>query len=87
MFPTYHLLRQQLALVIDNKGAQGHVIAGLQGELDALPDSYDALDCFSQRLAHLPLRSDWAYVEPNELERSGRSVTRSGQLASSAPSI
>ncbi len=68
MFPTYHLLRQQLALVIDNKGAQGHVIAGLQGELDALPDSYDALAAFAVQLAHLPLRSDWAYVEPNELD-------------------
>jgi len=67
MLPTINLLRTQLRLVIDDKEAQGHSTAGLAGELAALPDSYDALAAFARRLADLPLRPDWPYVEPNDL--------------------
>jgi len=67
MFPTYRSLRQGLAIVIDNKGAQGHAVAGLFDTLEALPDSYDALNAFAQRLAQLPMRPDWPYVEPSDL--------------------
>ena len=34
----------------------------------ALPDSYDALDAFAHRLARLPMRSDWRYIEPDALD-------------------
>ena len=68
MFPTIAWLRQQLRAIIVDKDDQGHVVKGLFAELDALQDSYDALDAFAHRLAHLPLRADWQYVEPNALE-------------------
>jgi len=67
MFPTYHQLRVWLQHVIDDKAAQGHVVSGLAAELAQLPDSYDALAEFAERLAHLPLRADWPYVEPDDL--------------------
>lgn len=36
-------------------------------ELDALPDSYDAIVAFAERLYGLPVRKDWPYSEPNLL--------------------
>jgi ADP-ribosylglycohydrolase len=68
MLPSYRLLRAQLRAIIANKEEQGHDVAGLEEELAILPDSYDFLAAFAQRLARLPLRRDWPYVEPNELE-------------------
>ena len=68
MLPTIHQLCEQLRLVIEGKRAQGHSVAGLHDELDALPPSYDALAQFAARLASLPLREDWPYVEPNDLD-------------------
>jgi ADP-ribosylglycohydrolase len=47
---------------------QGHDVDGLAGELEALPDSYDELVAFAQRLAGRPIRADWPYVEPDDLE-------------------
>ena len=68
MFPTFTQLRAGLQITIANKRAQGHVVDGLHEQLSALPNSYDALHCFAQKLAELPLRADWNYVEPNDLE-------------------
>ncbi len=68
MFPPFRVLRHQLRFVIDAKTEQGHQTAGLLEELAALDDSYDRLFAFSKRLADLPLREDWTYVEPNDLE-------------------
>jgi ADP-ribosylglycohydrolase len=67
-FLTIHSLRTTLSQVITSKHEQGHVITGLQAELDALPDSYDALIAFAEGLPYLPLRPDWPYVEPSELD-------------------
>jgi ADP-ribosylglycohydrolase len=67
MFPTYDQLREMLRLVILNKEEQGHVVGGLVEELAILPDSYDFLHAFAGRLARLPLREDWPYVEPDDL--------------------
>ena len=67
MLPSLGLLRQQLVQVIANKEAQGHETAGLSDELERLPDSYDALAEFAQRLSDLPMQADWPFVEPNEL--------------------
>ena len=50
MLPTIPSLREQIKIVIKDKGQQGRVIAGLPAELDALPDSYDALLAFARRL-------------------------------------
>ena len=68
MLPTIHALQEQLHIVIANKREQGHAVEGLHDELDALPASYDALSDFARKLADLPLRDDWPYVEPNQLE-------------------
>jgi len=66
MLPSHQLLRSWLERTIQAKAAQGHVTDGLDAELAGLPDSYDALDAFAQKLADLPLRGDWPYVEPDE---------------------
>ena len=66
---SIHLLRQTAELIIGGKTAQGHETRGLLAELKGLPDSYDALVEFGKRLRDLPMRSDWAYVEPNELDQ------------------
>lgn len=68
MLPSYRLLREQLRMVIANKEEQGHRVAGLAAELAGIPDSYDRLMDFARRVADLPLREDWPYVEPNDLE-------------------
>ncbi len=67
MLPPYTLLREMLRVVILNKEEQGHVVDGLVQELYTLPDSYDFYYAFAQRLASLPLRSEWPYIEPNDL--------------------
>lgn len=61
------LLRVRLLRVVADKSAQGHVTDGLVEELKALPNSYDALLDFAHRIADLPLRDDWPYVEPSDL--------------------
>ena len=68
MYPTIPVLRAHLKTIIANRRADGHVVDGLHEELNALTDSYDALDAFAHRLAALPMRSDWVYVEPSDLE-------------------
>jgi ADP-ribosylglycohydrolase len=68
VFLTIAQLRGLLRRVIADKAQQGHAVAGLEAELDAIPDSYDRLTAFAYRLAELPLRADWPYVEPNDLD-------------------
>ncbi|MCL5996779.1 MAG: ADP-ribosylglycohydrolase family protein [Chloroflexi bacterium] len=68
MFPAFTLLRHMLRGIIANKDEQGHVVKGLFDELDRLPDSYDALNAFAHKLASLPLRDQWPYSEPSELD-------------------
>jgi len=62
------VLRKLLGSVISDKEEQGHVTAGLREELAALPDSIDELSTFADRLSDLPMRADWRYVEPTELD-------------------
>ncbi len=64
MFLQYDTLRSILRKAINDKERQGVEVAGVREELAALPDSYDVLDAFAHRLAELPLRPDWPYVEP-----------------------
>jgi ADP-ribosylglycohydrolase len=68
MILTTRSLRELLRAVIADKEAQGHVVTGLDAELAGLPDSYDGLTDFARKLAGLPLREDWPYVEPNDLD-------------------
>jgi len=68
MLLTTTALRQALAQVIENKTEQGHQTDGLAKELSVLPDSYDQLWAMAQRVADLPLRPDWPFHEPNDLQ-------------------
>jgi hypothetical protein len=68
MLPAFDVLRSELRLVIEDKRRQGHVVDGLDEQLDAMPDRYDAMAEFAERLAGLPLRDDWPYVEPDAIE-------------------
>jgi ADP-ribosylglycohydrolase len=65
------LLHHQLKGVIDARAQQGHVVDGLAEELDRLAKtgSHDALHAFARRLRDLPLRENWPFVEPNDLEQ------------------
>lgn len=69
MLPTIDFLRRRLEKVIACKARQGHRISELLEELHHLPSSYDALATFAQKLTDLPLRADWPYREPNDLEQ------------------
>lgn len=62
------VLRKFLDPVISDKEEQGHVTAGLRKELAALPDGIDGLIAFADRLSDLPMRPDWQYVEPTDLD-------------------
>jgi ADP-ribosylglycohydrolase len=68
LFPPLGLVRQLVELTLADRLEQGHRVDGLSAELAALPDSYDALLAFAERLADLPLREDWPYVEPTALQ-------------------
>lgn len=68
MFLSKSFLRHRLSTIIENQDAQGHDIRGLEEALMALPDSYDALAAFGEKLRALPLRADWPFVEPDEIE-------------------
>jgi ADP-ribosylglycohydrolase len=68
MLPTYEQLRTSAERVIEDKTEQGHVTDGLATELATIGDSYDDLIAFASRLRDLPLREDWPYVEPVEID-------------------
>jgi ADP-ribosylglycohydrolase len=68
VLPSYDILRAALAQILVDKDEQGHDTAGLADALASVPDSYDALVAFADRLAELPLRTDWPYMEPDDLD-------------------
>ena len=66
MLPTYSKCRDILLATLKDKAEQGHNVQGLDKEIEALPDSYDALQTMARKLSELPLKADWAYQEPND---------------------
>ena len=68
MLINIQTIRERLHAVILNKGEQGHIIDGLETQLDLVPDSYDQLIAFGKSLSDLPIRQDWQYIEPNDLD-------------------
>jgi ADP-ribosylglycohydrolase len=66
MLPPKADIRHRLAEVLQNKTEQGHATEGLDAELAALPESYDAMVAFAEKLAALPMRDDFPYVEPSD---------------------
>ena len=55
-----------LNAIIGEKSDQGHVTEGLVEQLACVSESYDAMVLFAQKLANLPLRPDWPFVEPSD---------------------
>ena len=68
MIISLDTLKNRIHGVILNKGEQGHDINGLISKLESLPESYDDLLAFAGDLSDLPIRGDWPYVEPNDIE-------------------
>lgn len=67
MLPSYTTLRTALRTIIDDKQREGHRTEGLLETLDAIADDYEKLAQFGRGLSELPLRTDWPYVEPDDL--------------------
>jgi ADP-ribosylglycohydrolase len=82
------VLRARLGAEIRDLAARGRVVdvGALDAELTALPASWDALAAFADRLAALPVRDDWPYDEPDDLDAiwaaadPGRAVEPIGSL-------
>ena len=68
MIISLDTLKTRIQGVVLNKGEQGYEIDGMIGKLNSLPDSYDKLLEFANELSNLPVRADWRFVEPNDLE-------------------
>ena len=68
MLPPVAILKRQLEEMIACQAQQGHAVETLVQELAQLEDSYDAFAAFAERIATAPLREDWPYVEPSDLE-------------------
>lgn len=61
---VHTLLRQ----VVADRREQGHDVDSLELELEAAPDSLDALQDIASRLAEAPLVPEWPHVEPTDLD-------------------
>ena len=68
MLPARDQLRTFLDQVIADAAEQGLATDGLSEELAGLSPSIDTYAAFAKRIADLPLRDDWPYTEPNDLE-------------------
>ena len=55
MLPTYSKCRDILLATLKDKAEQGHNVQGLDKEIEALPDSYDALQTMARKLSELCL--------------------------------
>jgi ADP-ribosylglycohydrolase len=66
--PDPAVLRARLAHEVADLAARGRAVDGMAAELDAVPASWDALAEFAERLAAAPLRDDWPYDEPDDLD-------------------
>ena len=68
MFIDLEILKERIHGVILNKASQGHDVEGAAERLHQLSNSYDDLIQFAATLADLPMRKDWQYTEPNEID-------------------
>lgn len=89
MLPQIQSIRQNIKNSIAAFRAEGHDVEGLHEELAKIPDSYDALDQFERVVASRPMRADWPYIEPDDLEGiwkecdSSRPLQSIGELSAS----
>ncbi len=64
MIPTIGLLHSTLKQVLADRKSQGHETTAAEAELAGLPDSYDALIGFAEKVPKLPKRPDYKWVHP-----------------------
>jgi hypothetical protein len=72
MLPSLTFLKLQLEGILRNKFEQGHQTSGYLAKLEKLPASYDAYLEFANSLAVIPMRDNWPYYEPNDLDEIWR---------------
>ena len=68
-------LRKIIGTVLDDLGAQGHDVTDARAELAAVRDDHDALVAFTERRlgdGGPPMRDDWPYEEPDDLDEIAR---------------
>ena len=68
MLPRIEDLRVVLEHVVADRAERGYEVEGFRDRIAAAPVSYDALAALHRELDAAPLRSDWPYVEPEELD-------------------
>ena len=61
-------VRSLLRLAVHDAREQGHDVDALEVELEAAPDSLDALHALSLRIADAPIAEGWPHVEPTDLD-------------------
>ena len=61
-------VRSLLRLAVHDAREQGHDVDALELELEAAPDSLDALHALSLRIADAPIAQGWPHVEPTDLD-------------------
>ena len=81
MIPSPDQLRTWLGVAVADAAEQGHRTEYLDVELAAFPDSLDALVAFAERLQDAPMREDWPWVEPDDLEAIRRECSPDRPLA------
>jgi hypothetical protein len=67
VLPNPEQLRTHLAVVIADRKREGHDVQAFQAELETCR-TLDALNDLAGRIARAPLRDDWPYHEPDDLE-------------------
>ena len=67
MLPSYAMLRDRLGEMIDDKERQGRETDGLSSRLADVPDDYEQLARLGREIDDLPMRTDWPYIEPDDL--------------------
>lgn len=61
-------LKSLLENVIVEKHKQGYEVSALYKTLKELPDSYDAVFSLEKEVRAAPLREEWVYIEPDDIE-------------------
>lgn len=93
MLPSAEQLREVVRLVIADKHDEGHDTSGLLEVLERAGASLDALAALADEVADLPLRPDWPYVEPVDLDdvrrelRPQRATATPVDAAAAGPAI
>ncbi|WP_455382266.1 ADP-ribosylglycohydrolase family protein [Salinispira pacifica] len=65
---TPALMKERLSIEIDDREAAGFYVAAIRDRLSGTADSLDAITRLAEELAGAPLRPEWPYREPSDLD-------------------